>query len=545
MESVDVIIQNGLVIDGSGSESIHKDISIRKGRIKHVESDIKVESRKTMDAKGLVVCPGFIDVHSHSDMSLPFDNRLESTLRQGITTSVIGNCGFSMAPVNEERIDMLRKEFDMFSPPGANIDIIWRTFESYLGQLEANKISSNIVPLVGFGAIRMAGGPAYENRPPSQAELEDMKAYAKEAMEAGAFGMSTGLIYPPQVYASTKEIIEVSRVVADYGGLYFSHIRGEGDTVVKAVQEVIDIVEKSGCVGGQIAHHKVAGKQFWGTSKDTLQLISDANARGVSITCDQYPYNRGSTSLISVLPPWVHEGGIEKLLERIGNPDIQQRIKEDVEGALDWENLKEEAGWDRIFIASVKTEKWKDTEGLSLKEITQQREYPDEYATLFELLIDEKAEVSMTMESMGDEDIERIMKGKYTMVGTDGAGVAPTGVLSHGKPHPRHYGTYPRILGHYVREKGVLTLEEAIHKMTGFPAQRLRFHDRGLLRAGNWADIVVFDPKTIIDRATFLDPHQFSLGIHHVIVNGVLIVNEEGQNEELPGKVLRHRVGLD
>lgn len=545
MESVDVIIQNGLVIDGSGSESIHKDISIRKGRIIHVESDLKVESRQTMDAKGLIVCPGFIDVHSHSDMSLPFDNRLESTLRQGITTSVIGNCGFSMAPVNEDRIDMLRKEFDMFSPPGANIDITWRTFDSYLSQLEANKISSNIVPLVGFGAIRMAGGPAYENRPPSQAELEDMKAYAKEAMEAGAFGMSTGLIYPPQVYASTKEIIEVSRVVADYGGLYFSHIRGEGDTVVKAVQEVIDIVEKSGCVGGQIAHHKVAGKQFWGTSKDTLQLISDANARGVSITCDQYPYNRGSTSLISVLPPWVHEGGIEKLLERIGNPDIQQRIKEDVEGVLDWENLKEEAGWDRIFIASVKTEKWKDTEGLSLKEITQQREYPDEYATLFELLIDEKAEVSMTMESMGDEDIERIMKGKYTMVGTDGAGVAPTGVLSHGKPHPRHYGTYPRILGHYVREKGLLTLQEAIHKMTGFPAQRLRFHDRGLLRAGNWADIAVFDPKTIIDRATFLDPHQFSLGIHHVIVNGVSIVNEEGQNEELPGKVLRHRVGLD
>ena len=545
MESVDVLIQNGLVIDGLGSESIRKDISLRNGKIIHVEPDLKVESKQIIDAKGLVVSPGFIDVHSHSDMVLPFDNRLESTLRQGITTSVIGSCGFSLAPVNEDRIDMLRKEFEIFTPPGGNIDITWRSFDSYLDQLEANKISSNIAPLVGFGAIRMAGGPAYDNRPPSQAELDKMKAYTKEAMEAGAYGLSTGLIYPPQVYASTDEIIELSRIVADYGGLYFSHIRGEGKTVVKAVQEVIDIVETSGCVGGQIAHHKVAGKHFWGTSKQTLQLISNANTRGISITCDQYPYNRGSTSLISLLPPWVHEGGVEKLLERLSNPETQQKIRKHIEETQDWENLKEEVGWDRIFIASVKTKKWKDVEGLSLMEITKHRGLSDEYATLFEILLDEKAEVTMTMESMGDEDIERIMKDKYTMIGTDGAGVAPSGILSHGKPHPRHYGTYPRILGRYVREKGLLTIEEAIHKMTGFPAQRLGFQDRGLIKMGHWADIVVFDPKTIIDRATFMDPHQFSSGIHNVIVNGVSIVDIEGQSEELPGKVLRHRVGLD
>ena len=545
MESVDLTIQNGLVIDGTGSESIRKDISIRNGKITHVESNLKVESRQTIDAKGLVVCPGFIDVHSHSDMVLPFDNRLESTLRQGITTSVIGSCGFSLAPVNDDRIDMLRKDFEIFTPPGASLDITWRTFGSYLDQLEANKISSNIVPLVGFGAIRLAGGPAYENRPPSQAELDEMKVYTQEAMEAGAFGMSTGLIYPPQVYASTEEIIELARVVAEYNGLYFSHIRGEGETVVKAVQEVIDIVEKSGCVGGQIAHHKVAGKHFWGTSKKTLQLISEANARGISITCDQYPYNRGSTSLISLLPPWVHEGGVEKLLERLRDPETQLRIKKDIEETQDWENLKDEVGWHRIFIASVKTEKWKDVEGLSLREITKHRGHSDEYTTLFELLLDEKAEVTMTMESMGDEDIERIMKGKYTMIGTDGAGVAPSGILSHGKPHPRHYGTYPRILGRYVREKSILSLEEAIHKMTGLPARRLGFQDRGLIKVGNWVDLVVFDPKTVIDNATFMDPHQFSSGIRNVIVNGVTVVSEEGQSDELPGKLLRHRVGLD
>ena len=358
-------------------------------------------------------------------------------------------------------------------------------------------------------------------------------------MKSGAFGMSTGLIYPPQVYASTKEIIEVAKAVAEYGGLYFSHIRGEGATVVDAVQEVIDIVEKSGCVGGQIAHHKVAGELFWGMSKDTLQLIADANARGISVTCDQYPYNRGSTSLISLLPPWVHEGGVDELLQRISDSEIQERIKKEIEEDDDWENMKKEAGWNKIFIASVKTEKWKDIEGLSIAEITRVREYSDEYATLFEMLLDERAEVMMTMESMGQEDIERIMKSKYTMIGTDGSGVSPTGILSHGKPHPRHYGTYPRVLGRYVREKGLLSLEEAIYKMTGFPAERLKLEDRGTLQESNWADIVIFDPDTIIDNATFLEPHQFPTGIHHVIVNGVIVVTKNVQLDLFPGRVLR------
>jgi N-acyl-D-amino-acid deacylase len=366
-----------------------------------------------------------------------------------------------------------------------------------------------------------------------------MQKYTLEAMESGAFGMSTGLIYPPQVYASTEEIIEVAKIVGEHGGLYFSHIRGEGATVVKAVQEVIDIVEKSGCSGGQIAHHKVAGKAFWGMSKDTLKLIADANARGISVTCDQYPYNRGSTSLISLLPPWVHVGGIDELLQRISEAENQKRIRMEIEKEEDWENMVEESGWEKIFISSVKTEKWKDTEGLSITEIARARDYEDEFAVLFEILLDERAEVMMTMESMGQEDIERIMKSQYTMIGTDGSGVSPTGILSHGKPHPRHYGTYPRVLGRYVRERGFLSLEEAIHKMTGFPAKRLGFTDRGILQEGSWADIVIFDPDTIIDNATFLDPHQFPTGIHHVIVNGTIVVTKDVQLDLLPGKVLK------
>jgi len=540
-QDFDILIKNGKIVDGTGAESYTGDVAVNDGKIVKIESKLDIDARARIDASGLVVSPGFIDMHSHSDTALPFDNRLESTIRQGITTSVIGSCGFSLAPVNEERIELIRKEFDMFSPPGATFDISWRSFEDYLLEIQRAGISSNVIPLVGFGAIRIAGGPAYEDRAPTVEELQVMQDYVDEAMKAGAFGISTGLIYPPQVYASTDEIIELAKIVGLYGGLYFSHIRGEGATVVKAVQEVIDIVEGSGCVGGQIAHHKVAGKAHWGASNETLARIADANARGLSVTCDQYPYNRGSTSLISLLPPWVHEGGVDELLRRISIEANQERIRREIEEQRGWENIVEEAGWEKIFISSVKTEKWKDIEGFSIAEITRARNYSDEYTVLFEILLDENAEVWMTMESMGQEDIERIMKSEYTMIGTDGSGVSPSGILGYGKPHPRHYGTYPRVLGRYVREKGLLSLEEAIYKMTGFPSKRLKIADRGTLQEGNWADIVIFDPDTIIDNATFIDPHQFPTGVHHVIVNGVIVVTNDEQLDLYPGKVLKKR----
>lgn len=538
-EENDILLKNCKLVDGTRARTTIGDIAIDKGRISRIGEKLGDDARVIIDVKGMVVSPGFIDMHSHSDMVLPFSGRLESTIHQGITTSVVGSCGFSIAPVNEDRIELIRKEFDIFTPAGATFEITWRSFGEYLTELERKGVSSNIVPLVGYGAIRIAGGPGYEDRAPSQEEFQAMKEYAREAMQSGAFGMSTGLIYPPQVYASTEEIIEVSKAIGEYGGLYFSHIRGEGATVIQAVQEVIDIVKDSGCVGGQIAHHKVAGKKFWGLSKETLNLIAEANKKGTNVTCDQYPYNRGSTSLISLLPPWVHIGGVDELLVRIQDLDNQKRIKEEIERKKDWENMVEEAGWNKIFISSVKTEKWKDVEGLSMSEIVKVREYSDEFEVLFEMLLDETAEVMMTMESMGQEDIERIMTSEFTMIGTDGAGVAPTGILSHGKPHPRHYGTYPRILGRYVREKGLLSLEEAIYKMTGFPAKRLKLQDRGTLKESNWADIVVFDPDTIIDTATFLNPHQFPTGIHTVIVNGEVVVADNEQRDILPGKILK------
>ena len=538
----DLTIKNGTIIDGTGNPSYHADIGIKNGRITKIGGLSKIISDKEINADDFIVVPGFIDPHSHSDFAIPFDPHLESTIRQGITTAVIGNCGDSLAPINKEKLELFEKMANIFSPPGETMKITWETFDEYLSVIEKEGCSTNIVPIVGFGTVRIAGGPGFENRPPSPEELERMKLLVDEAMQSGAFGMSTGLIYTPQIYAKTEEIIELAKVVAKYGGFYFSHIRGEGVTVVQAVKELIEIVEKSGCIGGQVAHHKVSGRLNWGKSKETLHLMEEANRRGLNITCDQYPYNRGMTSLITVLPPWVHIGGIEKILERLQDPEAKKRIKHDItEGIEGWENWIKDLGSDRIYISSVKTQAWKNIEGKNLAEITKFKRKKDVFTTLFDLLLEEKGEVSILVEGMNEEDIRRIMTNKYTMIGTDGWGVAPTGILGFGKPHPRFYGTYPRILGKYVREEGLLKLEDAIRKMTSFPAQKLGLHDRGIIRENMIADIVIFDHKRVIDRATYENPHQFPAGIKHVINNGEIIVENEQQTKILPGRILRHK----
>lgn len=545
-DEIDLFIRNGTILDGSGSKPFKADVCVDDGKITHIESDCSADAKVILDAKGLVVCPGFIDIHSHSGTSIPFDNRLESMIRQGVTTSVIGNCGSSLAPINDDTIDLIQSEFDVFSPPGHKLKITWRSFREYLEILEKNGTPINMATLVGFGTVRIAAGPAVDNRKSTMRELANMKACVAEAMEAGAFGLSTGLFYAPQTFASTEEIIELAKIVAKYNGIYASHIRGEGATVVQAVKELIHIVEKSGCKRGQISHHKIAGKPYWGTSKVTLGLIATANKRGIQITCDQYPYNRGMTSLISVLPPWVHEGGMEVILDHLQSPTSQIQIKRDVDGGVEeWENIIKEVGWDGIYIASVKTSKWKNAQGKSLQQIGEERGYSDYFLLLFDVLLDEAGEVSMTIESMCEEDIRRIMKDKHTMIATDGWGISPSGVFSNIKPHPRSYGTYPRVLGRYVREEKLLTLEEAIWKMSGLPAETIGLKNRGLIREGIFADIVVFDSEKIRDKSTFLIPHQFPVGIHYVIVNGEIVVDDGTQFDVFPGKVLRNETEMN
>jgi N-acyl-D-amino-acid deacylase len=539
--SFDIVIKNGKIIDGAGNPWYHGDIAIRDGRISKIGLLGKAHARKEIDATDLVVCPGFIDPHSHSEISIFFDSMLQSTIRQGVTTSVVGNCGDNLAPAPPEKMEELLRIFSAFAPPEVKLDSFpWNTFREYLDFMESHGCVANSAHLVGFGTVRVAGGPGFEDRAPTSAELQRMKSLVEEAMEAGAFGMSTGLVYAPQTYAKTDEIIELAKVVAEYGGLYVSHIRNEGVNVLNAVKEVIEILVKSGCIGGHIAHHKISGKPHWGTSRETLRLIEEANRMGVSLTCDQYPYNRGMTSLITALPPWVHVGGIENLLGRLQNHADRERIKRDIHAGIEgWENWIRDDGFESIYIASVKKEKWRDMQGKNLAEITRLKGRRDEWETLFGILTDEKGEAMATMESMNEEDIRRIMRGRYTMVGSDAWAVAPTGVFGYGKPHPRYYGTYPRILGKYVREERVLTLEDAIRRMTSFPAQRMGILDRGLLREGMWADVVVFDADRVMDRATFLEPHQFPEGILYVLVNGAIVVEDNKQTEKLPGRLLR------
>jgi N-acyl-D-amino-acid deacylase len=537
--SFDIVIRNGIVIDGTGNPEYQGDIALKDGKIEKIRPKIHEDANRKIDAIGMVICPGFIDMHSHTDFILPLFNKAESFIRQGITTNVIGMCGNSFAPIHPDHVDEFRKFYARMIPLYEDYQFTWNTFDEYLAKLEKDKCAINIIPVVGFENIRIAGGSGYENRPPIPGEIEKMKEYVTEALEAGAFGMSTGLIYAPQVYAKTEEIIEVSKVLAQYGGLYFSHIRDEGENVIEAIKEVIEIVEKSGCRGGHIAHHKISGKTSWGKSKDTLKLIEETNNRGISITYDQYPYNRGLTSLSAILPPWVHEGGPDKFLERIKETVNQQKIKEDTEkGFNGWENLIKRNGFESVYISSVVAEKWKDIEGKNIPEITKIKGMKDNWETLFSILIDDEAGSTVTLETMGEEDIRRIMTGRYHMVGTDGLGIPNRPSL--GKYHPRFYGTYPRILGRYVREEKILTLEDAVRRMTSFPALRLGLSDRGLIKESFWADIVIFNPKTIIDKATFENPHQFPEGIPYVIVNGVIVVDDNKQKKKFPGKVLRY-----
>ena len=509
--SYNFLIKKGTIIDGSGKPRRKADIGLKNEKIEKVGLiKEKEDSKKTkeINASDLIVCPGFIDIHSHADCTIPFDPKTVSTIHQGITTLVVGNCGTSLAPINPDKKAIYEKEFNLMAPPGEKYNITWKTFAEYLTQMEKLGCSSNVAHLVGFSNLRLAT-LGYNEREPSGIELSQMRNFLRESMDSGAFGLSTGLIYTPQSYAKTKEIIELAKVVGEYKGLYFSHIRSEGDQIIEAMNEFLEIVEKSKCAGGQIAHHKISGKKNWGKSKDTLKLIAEANKKGLNITADQYPYTRGMTSLTTLLPPSSHIGGIDQLLTKLKSPTEREKIRKSMLKGENYESFVKSLGWENIFLATAETPKWRKYEGYSFTEIAKELKMKDEFDILCEILIDGKAKGSMTIESMNEKDIKKIMLSPFVMIGSDSSPVAHTGKLSYGKPHPRYYGTYPRILGKYVSEEKVLKLEEAIRKMTSFPASKLGLSDRGLIKEGYYADIVIFDSKKIIDKATYTNPHKF------------------------------------
>lgn len=528
----DVLILNGTIIDGSGRPAYKADVGIVGDRIAAIGQLAGREAGRILDAAGRYVTPGFIDMHSHSDEAAALNPRMESKIRQGVTLEVVGNCGESAAPLLGDAIKEKEKDLARY-----NYTLDWRSLEEYFNRLEAGGISNNLITLIGNGTIR-AGVMGTAMRRPTEPEMAQMKALLSDCLAAGAWGLSSGLIYPPSNYADTAELIELSKVVARYGGIYATHIRNESTHLLEAVAEAITIGQEAG-VSVEIAHHKAAGKANWGKVKESLAMIEEARARGIAVTCDQYPYIASSTGLSVIIPDWAHEGGKEALVQRLQDPATRQRIAQEIKTERPgWENVSLESGWHNILIAQARNHR--ELEGKTTWDLAELWG-KDPVEASMDLLIAEEGEVAVVIFSMCEEDVQTVMRAPFVMVGSDASAKAPYGPLSQGKPHPRAYGAFPRVLGRYVRELGLLSWEEAVHKMTGLPAAKLGLARRGLLKEGYYADMVVFDPTTVADTATFVEPHRYPVGIDYVLVNGVLTVEKGEHTGALAGRVLRQR----
>jgi len=528
--AVSLLIKNGTVVDGSGAPAVAADVAVEGDRIVAVGPALRGEAARVIDARGLMVAPGFIDIHSHSDLVYDKCPSAESKVRQGVTTEVVGMCSFSPAPVAPGRAEVVR---DWTGGISGGIPIAWETFPEYLEHLRRLGPSVNIVQFVGHGALRLATvGP--ENRPATGDEQAAMQRQLAEAMEAGAFGFSTGLVYAPSVYGSTEELIGLARSMAGGGGLYFSHIRGEAATLEEAVKEAIRIGDEGG-VPVQISHVKASGRENWGKMDRVLRMIDAARARGLDVTGDVYPYPAGSTKMDNLLPGWMHDGGIAKLLERLADPAARRRAVQDclVDGER-WRTGSGGMGWDEIMIATCSNP---ELPGLDLAELAR-RTGKTPADAMMDLVLEERAGVSMIVFSQSEDNVATALGYAHSMIGSDSLSLHAGPGPHPGRPHPRSYGTFPRVLGVYCREKRLFSWETAVRKMTGMPAAKLGFKRRGLVGPGFAADLAVFDPAIVSDRATFADPHRHPIGIPYVVVNGRLVVDGSRFNALPAGRVL-------
>jgi len=540
----DVVIANGKVINGTGNPWFKADVAVKDGRIAKIGKLGDIKAKNMIDAKGLVVSPGFLDLHSHSDISIMINPKAESFIRQGVTLQVFPNCGSGVAPLNDTIKDEMRKSRPEFLEAGLDYD--WSTFEEYLQRIEKIGTSINVAPLIGFGSVRKYV-MGWEMRAPTKGELEKMKAEVETAMKAGAFGLTTGLRYVPQSWSETEEVIELAKVAAKYGGFYTSHVRDEGDRVepVGAIREVIKIAKEAG-LPGNISHFKIVAKPFWDSIDEMLEIIDDARANGVDITADQYPYRASGSGPRPWMPKWAHEGGREALLQKIKDPEIRPKILESMSKVMAVRGGPE-AALIRVYPLNS------DYVGKFLSEVTEMLGRDDPAGTLLDLYQEHLEKVvageikggfSFANFNQPERNVEKIMKKPWSMTSSDGSIHAPYGLLAKHQPspHPRYYGTYPRVLGKYTREQGILTLEEAIRKMSSLGHQRLGISDRGLIAKGMWADITIFNPDTVIDKAEFTPPSKTMLypeGIPYVLVNGVVTIENGEHTGALAGKVLR------
>lgn len=530
----DILIAGGTVMDGTGTPGRRLDVAIDGTKISGIYKEPGSRASLVIDAKGMIVCPGFIDIHTHSDLTLFCSPLAESKVMQGVTTELIGNCGTSPAPAIGNAKESLRE-----SAAGMDVEIDWATLDEYFLRLQHMNTSVNVAALIGAETVRRAVlGP--DDVRPDKEQLDQMRSLVAEGMLDGACGLSSGLIYAPGCYATTEELISLASVAASFGGMYTSHIRGESSTLVKSVEEAIRIGREAN-VRVEISHHKACGRRNWGTVRTTLGMIEDARTEGIDVAFDVYPYTAACTALDSVLPPWARDGGAEKELARLKDPTARERLKREVNTLTDeWEASAAEDGWENIVVIGFKKPANRKFENKSVAEIAKSIG-KDPTDTAFDLITDEGVLLYAIYHDIKEEDVMTVIRHPLGSIGSDGESVCPYGPLGESIVHPRSYGTFARVIHRYAIEKKLFPLEEAVRKMTSWPAERIGLADRGILAEGLSADVVVFDPSSIRDKATFENPHQFPEGISAVLVNGSVTVSDGRHTKERAGQVLRHR----
>ncbi len=530
-EDFDVIIKGGTVYDGTGAEPRRADLAIRSDRIAGVGDFRSAKAKTIIDAKGLAVAPGFINMLSWSNESLIQDGRSQSEIRQGVTTEIMGE-GESMGPVNDRvREHMLREQSDI------KYDIKWNTLAEYLRYLETRGVSCNVASFIGATTIReyVIG---FEDKAPTAEQLDQMRELVRKEMEAGALGIGSSLIYPPAFYAKTEELIEMCKVAAKYQGKYISHMRSEGNHLLEALDELIRISREAG-IPAEVYHIKAAGQPNWGKIGDLLSRIEGAQKEGLKITADMYTYTAGGTGLDACLPPWTEDGGYPALFKRLRDPATREKIKAQVQTPTnEWENMYLAAGGpEHIVLAGFKSEKLKPLTGKTLADVANMRG-KDPIDTAMDLIAEDESRIGTIYFMISEENIKKELTKPWISFGSDEASQAPEGVFLKSNPHPRAYGNFARVLGKYVRDGKVVPLTEAIRRLSGLPATNLGLDHRGFLKEGMFADVVVFDPATIADRATFEKPHQYAVGMKHVFVNGVQVLKDGEHTGAKAGRAL-------